>query len=103
MIILKNRADFIFPYDVVKSALAEAEYEEDKESIINDLTFLRLYLYKCMNTLTNSDEVIEYCSLEYLEQLKNAEYTDKRTYSLSSLQKDKYFELIHYYKMLRML
>ena len=103
MIKVFNRLDFIFPYQIVKDALNKAEYEEDKLGILEDLTFLRLYLYKCMNALTCPEEVIEYCSEEFLKQLNNAEYIDGRIYPLSSLQKDKYFEIIHYYNMLSML
>lgn len=94
---------FYYPYNYVKKALQNAEYEEDKQPIIDDLTFLRLYLYKCMNTLISPDEVVEYCSQEYLDTLNRPEYTDERIYDLSSLQKDKYFQIIHYYKGLQLL
>lgn len=68
-----------------------------------DYSFMSAYLNKALSTLCSIEELIEYCSEDFYYYTTKGKINQVRAYPLSSLQKEKYFELLGMYKIQGML
>lgn len=76
--------------------------------IVKDLTHpdaskIRLYLCKAINTLTTVQELVEYCTNDFLQIACTVKFNDKRAYPLASLDKERFLNMVYYHKGLELL
>lgn len=86
------------PNRVITNFLMNLNIESAK-----DYSFMSNYLNKALSTLCSVEELIEYCSEEFYNYIPKGKLNQVRAYPLSSLQRDKYFELLGMYKVQGML
>lgn len=95
LLITKHPTTYI--KDIMSNFICDNENTQ-LDKILEDMRFLSLYLYKVKYTVTSLKECIEYAGEDYCKSLRGRDFDDKRAYALGTLNKEKYFELINFYK-----
>lgn len=68
-----------------------------------DRDFMIKYLSKALRCLTSLDEVCEYCTEDFARILYQIKVNDERAFPVETLQKEKFLEMVYFYKGLKIL
>ena len=69
------------------------------DKVHGDRLFMKVYLAKARASVISLQELIEYCSSDYVNYLHRISFTDNRVYELNTLNKDKFYKIIGFYQL----
>lgn len=82
-----------FICDVIPAYLGMADKVRD------DRLFMKVYLAKAKASVISLQELVEYCSSDYVNYLHRISFTDNRVYELDTLDKDRFYKIICFYQL----
>lgn len=74
-------------------------YLDIADKVHNDRFFMKVYLAKARASVISLQELIEYCSSDYVNYLYKISFTDNRVYELDTLDKDRFYKIIAFYQL----
>ena len=74
-------------------------YLDIADKVHNDRLFMKVYLAKARASVISLQELIEYCSSDYVNYLYKISFTDNRVYELDTLDKDRFYKIIAFYQL----
>ena len=82
-----------FICDVIPAYLGMAD------KVRYDRLFMKVYLAKAKASVISLQELVEYCSSDYVNYLHRISFTDNRVYELDTLDKDRFYKIICFYQL----
>lgn len=74
-------------------------YLDIADKVHDDRLFMKVYLAKAKASVISLQELIEYCSSDYVNYLHRVSFTDKRVYELDTLDIDRFYKIIGFYQL----
>ena len=74
-------------------------YLDIADKVHDDRLFMKVYLAKAKASVISLQELIEYCSSDYVNYLYRVSFTDNRVYELGTLDKDRFYKIIGFYQL----
>ena len=74
-------------------------YLDIADKVHDDRLFMKVYLAKAKASVISLQELIEYCSSDYVNYLYRISFTDNRVYELDTLNKDRFYKIIAFYQL----
>lgn len=74
-------------------------YLDIADKVHNDRLFMKVYLAKAKASVISLQELVEYCSSDYVNYLHRVSFTDNRVYELGTLDKDRFYKIIGFYQL----
>ena len=74
-------------------------YLDIADKVHNDRLFMKVYLAKAKASVISLQELIEYCSSDYVNYLHRVSFTDNRVYELDTLDIDRFYKIIGFYQL----
>lgn len=74
-------------------------YLDIADKVHDDRLFLKVYLAKAKASVISLQELIEYCSSDYVNYLYRVSFTDNRVYELDTLDIDRFYKIIGFYQL----
>ena len=74
-------------------------YLDIADKVYDDRLFMKVYLAKAKASVISLQELIEYCSSDYVNYLRRVSFTDNRVYELGTLDKDRFYKIIGFYQL----
>lgn len=74
-------------------------YLDIADKVHDDRLFMKVYLAKAKASVISLEELIEYCSSDYVNYLHRISFTDDRVYELDTLDKDRFYKIIGLYQL----
>ena len=74
-------------------------YLDIADKVHDDRLFMKVYLAKAKASVISLQELIEYCSSDYVNYLHEITFTDNRVYELDTLDIDRFYKIIGFYQL----
>lgn len=74
-------------------------YLDIADKVHDDRLFMKVYLAKAKASVISLQELVEYCSSDYVNYLHRVSFTNNRVYELDTLNKDRFYEIIGFYQL----
>ena len=74
-------------------------YLDIADKVYDDRLFMKVYLAKAKVSVISLQELIEYCSSDYVNYLHKISFTDNRVYELDTLDIDRFYKIIGFYQL----
>lgn len=74
-------------------------YLDIADKVHDDRLFMKVYLAKTRASVISLQELIEYCSSDYVNYLHRVSFTDNRVYELDTLDIDRFYKIIGFYQL----
>ena len=74
-------------------------YLDIADKVHDDRLFMKVYLAKAKASVISLQELIEYCSSDYVNYLYRISFTDNRVYELDTLDIDRFYKIIGFYQL----
>lgn len=74
-------------------------YSDIANKVHDDRLFMKVYLAKAKASVISLQELIEYCSSDYVNYLHRISFNENRVYELDTLDKDRFYKIIGFYQL----